>query len=166
MPSMVMVPSDSSSMRKRQVIREDLPLPLRPQIPSFSPGAMERERALMIGGPVGVYAAVTLENSIAPVDGQSSGTSCVSARRFSEAVVREKVMRRAIAPKEVSRVVQVLMISARDSLKLMTLRRARPTKPPEISARSLTTRIIRMTARTATRRSRIRASQRWIQKRR
>ena len=48
--SMEMLPDINSSMRKSERMREDLPLPLRPQMPSFSPGWMVRvkdSRALL-----------------------------------------------------------------------------------------------------------------------
>jgi hypothetical protein len=48
--SMKMFPDINSSMRKSERMREDLPLPLRPQMPSFSPGWMVRvkdSRALL-----------------------------------------------------------------------------------------------------------------------
>ena len=48
--SMEMPPDINSSMRKSERMRENLPLPLRPQMPSFSPGWMVRvkdSRALL-----------------------------------------------------------------------------------------------------------------------
>lgn len=91
-----------------------------------------------------------------------------------------------MAPREVSSIVQVLMMLARDSLKLITFNNARPTKPALISDRyglsacvyllleggiwleltSLTTSDIRITASIVTIKSRANASHRWIQNKR
>ncbi len=49
--------------------------------------------------------------------------------------MEEKDMRRATAPIEVSRLVHSLIISVSCSLKDMTFRMARPTKPGEIAVR-------------------------------
>jgi hypothetical protein len=49
--SIVMLPAESSTMRKRERTSEDLPLPVRPTTATFSPGLMEREKLEMTGSP-------------------------------------------------------------------------------------------------------------------
>lgn len=125
---------------------ELLPLPLLPQIPIFSPGRMDMLRSLITRFESPLYDAETFVNSIAPCVGQAGGTDRLSEARFSLTVRSEKDLIREMAPSDVSRLVHSLIMSARISEKLMTLRIAKPTWPALIFERSLTIRIIRITA--------------------
>ena len=64
--------------------------------------------------PPGVYEAETFLNSIVPCSGQLSGTDSFSLGRFSDTVWAAKLIRRAMAPIDVSSCVQFLMICASD----------------------------------------------------
>lgn len=90
--------------------KELLPLPLRPQIPIFSPGLIDIVKLRRTRSELTEYEAETFANSIAPLVGQLSGGVSISLGRFSDAVWAEKLLSRAIAPKEVSRRVQFLII--------------------------------------------------------
>ena len=54
MSEMEMLPVEMSSMRRSVLTREDFPLPLRPQMPSFAPGGMVREILLRVEGAGGL----------------------------------------------------------------------------------------------------------------
>mmetsp|Transcript_58832 Transcript_58832/g.187797 ORF Transcript_58832/g.187797 Transcript_58832/m.187797 type:complete len:248 (+) Transcript_58832:136-879(+) len=72
-PSRVTRPSNGSTMRKRARKSEDLPDPVRPQIPIFSPALMSRSRSLRTRGVSGRYRITSPDTLIAPRFGQPSG---------------------------------------------------------------------------------------------
>jgi len=55
MPSMRMLPSCRSRRRSSVRISEDLPLPVRPQIPTFCPGLIVRDTLCRTGSVVGLW---------------------------------------------------------------------------------------------------------------
>ena len=85
------------------MINELLPLPVRSQIPTFSPGLIDMVILSRIAGPAIVYEAERFLSSIAPFEGQISGTCWSSPARFSSGVVLVKFFNLETAPIEVSR---------------------------------------------------------------
>ena len=69
-PSIKMSPS-GSDIRNKAWISDDLPAPVRPTIPIFSPGFILNVRLSRTIGRVGSYRNDTFLNSISPSFGQS-----------------------------------------------------------------------------------------------
>lgn len=103
MSSIKMLPWEISIMRKSASTREDLPLPLRPQMPIFSPGWMVRLKSWMTFLPDdGAYEIARERMSTRPLLGQLAGTTEVSMGRFSDLVLAAKDLVRLTAPIAVS----------------------------------------------------------------
>lgn len=151
-------------MRNKVMKRELFPLPLRPQIPIFSPGAMCKLTSLRTGVPSGVYAAEKCLVWISPLDGQLSGTVWISLSRFSHGVSSENVFNREISPMLVSRSVHCLTIHESDCPKPMTFNNANPTYPGPTVCLNLTTSTMSRMASTLTMRSTTRLSHLCIRK--
>ena len=73
-PSIYIVPSESSWIRNNAIMRLLLPLPVRPAIPIFSPPRMEKSTPLSTKGP-SRYRICTLVPTMAPSVGHESGTT-------------------------------------------------------------------------------------------
>lgn len=75
-PSIDMQPSHATN-RNKQDRRLDLPEPVLPTIPIFSPASIEQETRLRAKGHPGRYLSVRFSIAMAPADGHSGGT-CMS----------------------------------------------------------------------------------------
>mmetsp|Transcript_40578 Transcript_40578/g.100772 ORF Transcript_40578/g.100772 Transcript_40578/m.100772 type:complete len:216 (-) Transcript_40578:1497-2144(-) len=75
-PSIVIAPSLSSHKRKSATKMDDLPAPVRPTMPSFSPPAMSSSSPLSTGARSTRYAITTPRKRIAPFVGHESVTAC------------------------------------------------------------------------------------------
>ena len=137
-PSIViLLPGSTSSIRNNVANKELFPLPLRPQIPIFSPARMDSDKSRITSFlfPSLLYAAETLRKSIDPLGGHDwdalslppSGSGKISSGRFSFSVVVTNSRIRATAPIEVSSPVQLRMMNDSDWLKGITFKIARPT---------------------------------------
>ena len=73
MPSMTMLPADSSTVRKRATAREDLPAPVRPTTPTRVRAGTENESASKTGVLAVGYLSRTSRKSMAPAEGHSFG---------------------------------------------------------------------------------------------
>lgn len=127
MPSMAMEPRAGSRRRRMAERSELLPLPLRPQIPIFSPGWMVRLMSARM--PVAfAWSAPRLQISTRPRLGQSLGTDVGTHGRGSDGVWSTNPRVRAIAPRETSSCVQNCRRTARISLKLRMLLSDKPSE--------------------------------------
>ena len=82
-PSNVTRPLVSSLTRRSKETSEDLPDPVRPMTPIFSPCRIEKETSSTAGGRSGLYTSVTLEKTMEPLDGHVSTSNASPSSRLT-----------------------------------------------------------------------------------
>mmetsp|Transcript_2782 Transcript_2782/g.8970 ORF Transcript_2782/g.8970 Transcript_2782/m.8970 type:complete len:226 (-) Transcript_2782:963-1640(-) len=73
MPSMVMRPDASSTMRSSATDSDDLPAPVRPTMPTRVPAGTLKVRLRRTSGSPGLYRMTTFSKVTAPADGHEAG---------------------------------------------------------------------------------------------
>ena len=79
-PSSVMLPPHGSTSRQSATMSVDLPEPVRPQMPTFSPARTSKETPRSTSGRPGRYRICVLRNWMAPALGQSGRTGLAPPR--------------------------------------------------------------------------------------
>lgn len=105
-------------------------------------------------------------NSTWPPEGQSSGGSKFPISLPSDGVILSSIFKRAIAPREISSVVQFSTSFSNVEFATSIILRAIPTCPPLIRPRNTTAIATTLIAINAVKRSRTRLSHLWREKRR
>ena len=128
-PSTHIVPDSTSTRRRMLKSREDLPLPVLPQIPTFIPDLIEKEMFLSARLLVS-WLADMLSKVLEPREGHSVYGWRASPGCVSGSMSFSKARNRYIAPKEVSMMVHDSTSLSRDWLASSTTLSALPIWPP------------------------------------
>mmetsp|Transcript_63643 Transcript_63643/g.106163 ORF Transcript_63643/g.106163 Transcript_63643/m.106163 type:complete len:339 (-) Transcript_63643:3074-4090(-) len=147
-PSMRICPSFSSTSRSSVTRSELLPAPVRPTIPTFSPGATLKLRPLRTGSRPSRYCMTTFLNSTFPAVGHSSVCGSDSRASGGSGGRSAKALRRSRATRLVSAVVKPKMMPLRCVVRFRAYDSDRPSVPAS-AAFSLPA-LCAMTATTAT----------------
>jgi len=159
-PSIMMDPESSSSSRNKASSMDDLPLPVLPQMATFSPALILSDTwsiASRESKPLS-YDAVASQNSISPRDGHSASVFSGCDGSISCGVSISKSLMRARAPRDVSNDVHELTKFAKELPNPKILRSASAIAPFVLESGNSTPNATRNTARTATYKSRTRVS--------